>query len=61
MTTTPIDPKIEALQQSAQQWLRSPEGRSNIQKALQEAKETTARLQEDRRVDLKSLHEPFTV
>jgi len=61
MNTAPSDSKTEAFQRNAQQWLQSPEGRSDIQRALQEAKEVTARLQKDRRVDLKSLHEPFTV
>jgi hypothetical protein len=32
-----------------------------MQKALQEAKAVTAKLQEERRVDLKTLQEPFTV
>ncbi|MGH8556990.1 MAG: hypothetical protein ACRESZ_05910 [Methylococcales bacterium] len=46
---------------NAQQWLQSPEGKEAIQKALQEAKAVTARLQEERRVELKTLQEPFTV
>ena len=51
----------EAIKQHAQQWLQSPEGQKSILNALQEAKNITTRLQEERRVDVKSLHEPFTV
>lgn len=51
----------EVIKQYAQQWLQSPEGQKSIQNALQEAKNITTRLQEERRVDVKSLHEPFTV
>lgn len=51
----------EVIKQHAQQWLQSPEGRKSIQKTLQETKNITTRLQEERRVDVKSLHEPFTV
>jgi hypothetical protein len=61
MSTTPSNPRAEAFQRSAQEWLQSPQGRDEIQKALQEAREITTRLQKDRRVDVKSLHEPFTV
>lgn len=51
----------QALQQSAQQWLQSPAGQATLQKAVQEVRSITARLQEERRVDVKILHEPFTV
>jgi hypothetical protein len=51
----------ETLKLNAQQLLKSPDGQKSIQTALQEAKNITLRLQEDRRVDQKSLHEPFTV
>lgn len=51
----------EVIKQNAQKWLQSSEGQQTIQNALQEAKNITTRLQEERRVDLKSLHEPFTV
>jgi len=51
----------EIIRQNAQQWFRSSEGQKSIQEALQEAKNITTRLQDERRVDLKSLHEPFTV
>ncbi len=55
------DSRQEELQRNAQQWLQSPEGIEKLKKSLQESKAVTARLQEERRVDLKSLHEPFTV
>ncbi|MFB1490162.1 MULTISPECIES: hypothetical protein [unclassified Thiocapsa] len=61
MARKPNTPQQEVLQRNAQNWLKSPEGRDTIQKTLQQAKQVTARLQEERRVDLKSLHEPFTV
>lgn len=61
MATVPTYPQKEELQRNARQWLQSPEGRETIRKALEESKEVTARLQEERRVDLKALHEPFTV
>ena len=49
------------IKQNAQQWMQSAEGQKTIQDTLQESKDITTRLQEERRVDLKSLHEPFTV
>lgn len=61
MNITVTDAQQQALQKNAQQWLQSPEGKEAIQKALQEAKAVTARLQEERRVELKTLQEPFTV
>ncbi len=61
MNITTTDAQQQALQNNAQQWLQSPEGKEAIQKALQEAKVVTARLQEKRRVELKTLQEPFTV
>jgi hypothetical protein len=51
----------EEIRRNAQKWFESPEGRQTILSALQESKNITARLQEERRVDAKSLHEPFTV
>ena len=51
----------QAIQKTAQQWMQSPEGKEAILKAVQEAKAVTARLQEERRVELKTLQEPFTV
>ncbi len=61
MATKTTNPQQEVLQRNAQDWLKSPEGQDTIRKTLQQAKQVTARLQEERRVDLKSLHEPFTV
>jgi hypothetical protein len=61
MTSKILNQPSEIIRQNAQQWLRSSEGQKSIQEALQEAKNITTRLQEERRVDLKSLHEPFTV
>ncbi len=51
----------DILQKCAKEWLHSPEGHASMMKALQEAKETTTKLQEERRVDSKSLQEPFSV
>lgn len=51
----------EVIKQSVQEWIQSSEAQQTIQNALQEAKSITSRLQEERRVDVKSLHEPFTV
>lgn len=61
MTTEPTDAQREAAQRHAQQWLQSNQGRETMLKALQDARDVTARLQRERQVDLKSLHEPFTV
>lgn len=61
MATKMISIPNEVVKQHAQQWLQSSEGQKSIQNALQEAKNITTRLQEERRVDVRSLHEPFTV
>lgn len=61
MATTMTNISHEVIKQNAQKWLQSSEGRQAIQNTLQEAKNITTRLQEERRVDVKSLHEPFTV
>lgn len=61
MTANKLNIPSETIVQNAQKWLQSPQAKASIQSLLQETKNTTIRLQEERRVDLKSLHEPFTV
>lgn len=61
MTTKMTSIPNEEIIQNAQRWLQSTAGQETIQNALQEAKIITTRLQEESRVDVKTLHEPFTV
>lgn len=61
MTTKMTSIPNEEIIHSAQLWLQSTAGQRTIQDALQEAKTITTRLQEESRVDVKTLHEPFTV
>lgn len=51
----------EVIKQKAQTWLKSLDGQQTIQDALQKTKTITTHLQKERRVDVKSLHESFTV
>lgn len=51
----------EHLADKAKKWVTSSEGERALQEGLQRATQTTAELKEARRVDPKTLHEPFTL
>jgi len=53
--------ELKDLEKKVSDWVKSPKGQKTIQEAIKNSEETIKDLREKRRVDLKSLCDPFTI
>jgi molecular chaperone DnaK (HSP70) len=52
---------IEKMVEAARKWVVSDEGQQAMENALSQARKVTSQLSEERSIDPKSLHAPFTL
>lgn len=58
---TELERKIKEIAPTAKRWIESDDGKKEIKKALQDAKELTDQFNRARQIDPKSLQEPVTL